>query len=241
MLGMFAARATTRSNGTRPVHGLQKIVNGVEFLIVIVSLAAAITSSAALDGRFAVTQYSWKNTDCSGPIDEVLATYQLHECVLSVIVADGHLKISYAYGPDGRPTGIVYSHFTDSSCSPQSFLNNDTEGLLSCTPGNLGSDMMVYGPAGITLTRYANRRCNGQPADTKHYLSFACFNLPSGNGSEMVSLHYHHFYSEPECKGKETRQNVTMYNPDGTVNAVCTPSLGGSSSSKYAIGPPGYF
>lgn len=137
----------------------------------------------------------------------------------------------------------MYSHYTDPSCTPQSFLNNDTEGLLSCTAGNLGSDMMVFGPAGITMTTFSNAKCTGAPTKTRHYLSFACWNTPEG-GSEMVSLHHHHRFSQTECKGQETKTNVTMYQPDGTVdnsNCVSGAGAGTTISSRYVIGPPGYF
>ena len=42
-------------------------------LLVAIHLAAACAASA-FDGRGAVTQYAWKNADCSGPFLEVLAT-----------------------------------------------------------------------------------------------------------------------------------------------------------------------
>jgi hypothetical protein len=92
--------------------------------------------ASAYSGRGAVTQYAWSNADCAGPMLEVLATYQLGVCVLSVIPADGHLLISYDNA--SAPTGVVYSHYSDAACTL--FVNNDTEGLLACTPGNLGSE-----------------------------------------------------------------------------------------------------
>ena len=47
---------------------------------------------------------------------------------------------------------------------------------------------MVFGPAGITMTTYSDSKCQGVPAATNQYLSFACFNTPDG-GSETSGAH----------------------------------------------------
>jgi hypothetical protein len=102
--------------------------------------------------------------------------------------------------------------------------------------------MMVFGPAGITMTTYSDSKCQGVPAATNQYLSFACFNTPDG-GSEMVGLHHHHRYNATGCQGAETKTEVSMYNADGTTNPQCIKLTVGDigGSVKYQVGPPGYF